>query len=276
MVSCEYTIPVSVVVPCFRCATTINRAVESIAHQTMKPVEVILVDDASGDDTLAALQELAESCQGWVRVLQLSENRGAAHARNVGWEAATQPHLAFLDADDTWHPEKLRIQYEYMRSNPEIAISGHQCIWLRDGETLPKIPEKLNMTKIRAICLVFRNSFSTPSVMLKRDIPLRFDDNKRYAEDIYLWQQAAFAGLRIMRIETPLAYVHKALYGGGGLSGQLCKMEKGELSNFVALYQAGCINWLLFVIATGFSITKYVKRLTIIYAKKWIAFLPLP
>lgn len=261
-------VPVSAVIPCFRCSTTIGRAVASIAQQTAKPVEVILVDDASGDGTLQVLRELAQAHPGWIKVLQLNENRGAASARNAGWEAASQPYIAFLDADDAWHPEKLRIQYEYMCSNPEVAISGHQCIWLHDGETPPDAPLSMAASKIKPVSLIFKSCFSTPTVMLKRCLQFRFPDNKRYSEDLYLWQQIAFSGLPITRMESTLAYIHKAPYGEGGLSAQLWEMEKGELGNFAALYQAGYINWLLLVAATGFSITKYVKRLALTWIRR--------
>lgn len=268
MMEDHVVVPVSAVIPCFRCSTTIGRAVKSIAQQTIKPVEVILIDDASEDGTLPVLQELAQVYPGWVKVLQLNENRGAASARNAGWEAASQPYIAFLDADDAWHPEKLRIQYEYMCSNPEVVISGHQCMWLRDGETPPNVPLILTTSKIEPVSLIFKNCFSTPTVMLKRNIPFRFLDKKRYAEDLHLWQQIAFSGLLVTRIESSLAYVHKALYGDGGLSAQLWEMEKGELSNFAALYRAGSINWLLLIAATGFSILKYVKRLVVTWINR--------
>lgn len=268
MMESHSIVPVSVVIPCFRCSKTIGHAVASIAQQTIKPAEVILVDDASGDSTLSVLQELAQAYPGWVKVLRLGENRGAASARNAGWEAASQPYIAFLDADDAWHPEKLRIQYEYMCSNPEVAVSGHQCMWLRDGETPPDAPLIMTTSKIEAISLIFRNCFSTPTVMLKRNIQFRFSDNKRYCEDSYLWQQIAFAGLLVTRMETTLAYIHKAPYGEGGLSAQLWEMEKGELDNLVTLYQAGRINWLLLIVATGFSILKYVKRLVVTWINR--------
>ncbi len=60
--------PVSVIIPCYRCASTIQRAVQSVSNQTQKPVEVILVDDASGDDTLAALHELAQQNSDWIKL----------------------------------------------------------------------------------------------------------------------------------------------------------------------------------------------------------------
>lgn len=253
--------PVSVVIPCFRCATSIRRAVASVEQQTLKPAEVILIDDASGDDTLSVLHELARSYPAWIRVIALEKNQGPASARNVGWEAATQSYLAFLDADDSWHPGKVRIQYGFMRKTPDVDISGHQCIFRREGEAAPEIFEPLTITRISAISLIFRNSFSTPTVMLKRHIPFRFEENKRYAEDLYLWQRVAFGGGMVMRMECPLAYMFKAPYGVAGLSAEMWAMEKGQLSNFIALYKARHISWVLLFLASVFSIAKYFKRL---------------
>src|SRR5258706_14692588 len=97
--------PVSVVVPCYRCADTIERAVRSVAAQTLRPAEVILVDDGSPDGTGAALERLRERFGAdWIRIVRLPRNLGSASARNAGWELATQRYVAFLDSDDAWHP----------------------------------------------------------------------------------------------------------------------------------------------------------------------------
>lgn len=256
-------LPVSVVIPCFNCADTIKPAVYSIASQTRLPAEVILVEDGSANDTINVLRELELQYSDWIRVVVLKKNQGAASARNAGWLLATQNYVAFLDADDTWHPDKLHIQYEYMRKNPEIALSGHQCVFLERAGDLPAIPINIDVTPISAKSLLIKNAFSTPTVMLKRDISIRFQEDKRFAEDLLLWQKIAFSGLRVVRIEAILAYVHKPVYGAGGLSGQLWEMEKGELSNFLSLYRSQCINGIFYIIACAFSIIKFSKRLLI-------------
>jgi glycosyltransferase involved in cell wall biosynthesis len=253
--------PVSVVVPCFRCGATIGRAVASIASQTQKPAEVLLVDDASGDETSSSLQQLVSGYPGWVKVLVLAHNQGPSAARNAGWEAATQPYLAFLDADDSWHPEKIRIQYEVMRDNPDIDISGHRCLWVRADEALPQVSDEVTITRISVPDLVFGTRLSTPTIMLKRQIPFRFEANKRYAEDVHLWRQVACASSSVVRIESPLAYMHKAPYGGSGLSAELWPMEKGDLSSLFSLYKAKHISWMLLALGSTFSFAKYLKRI---------------
>lgn len=253
--------PISVVIPCYRCCATIQRAVNSVAKQTIKPAEVILIDDASNDDTLTKLNDIAQQYPDWIKVISLSKNNGVASARNAGWEMAIQPYIAFLDADDSWHPNKLNIQYGYMHSNPDVTLCGHQCVYLHDGDTSPDIPKNLSATNISGADLLFKNAFSTPTVMLKRDIPFRFQEGKRYAEDLLLWQQIAFAGLKVVRLESALAYIYKPQYGAIGLSAHLLEMEKGELNNFVTLYQAGSIHFMLYAVSIVFSIAKFIKRL---------------
>lgn len=262
----------TVVIPCFRCGATIGRAVASIAGQTQKPAEVLLVDDAGGGETSSALQQLVSRYPGWVRVLALAHNQGPSAARNAGWEAATQPYLAFLDADDSWHPEKIRIQYGVMRDNPDIDISGHQCLWVRADVALPQVPDEVTITKIRMLDLVLGTRFSTPTIMLKRHIPFRFEVNRRYAEDAHLWRQAACSNGRVVRIESPLAYMHKAPYGVSGLSAELWPMEKGDLSSLLSLYKTKHISGMLLVLGSTFSITKYLKRIAHVQLTRILGF----
>ena len=87
----------------YRAAATLGRAVASVAAQSWRPAEVIIVDDGSDDETPKVLEEL----QGhygtkWLKIVCLSANCGPGAARNVGWGMSTQPYVAFLDADDTW------------------------------------------------------------------------------------------------------------------------------------------------------------------------------
>ncbi|MBE0613573.1 MAG: glycosyltransferase family 2 protein [Burkholderiales bacterium] len=255
--------PISVLIPCFCCASTIRRAVDSVFAQTLAPTEVILVDDASDDETPAALRQLERDYHGRISVVPLKVNCGAASARNTGWALATQPYVAFLDADDSWHPEKLRVQYEYMNTHPDIAVCGHGRAHLRDDAD-PGAPAKNPAaTNITATGLLFSNAFSTPTVMAKRTIPFRFPEGQRYVEDAFLWQQVALSGLAIVRLESDLAYIHKAPYGSSGLSGQLWKMERAELANFVSHFRAERIGSGLLAAATLFSLAKFLKRLLV-------------
>lgn len=257
---------VSVVVPCFRCTETINRAVTSIFFQDHLPREIIIVDDYSSDNgrTLKLLYEIQNQYKNIIsiKILELSRNGGPGSARNAGWNAATQKYIALLDADDTWHPSKIRIQEHFMIVNSDVAICGHGFRFTMNGLTSQSIPEENQIKKklLPSNSFLFKNQFPTSSVMFKRSIPFRFLDGKRYAEDALLWLQASFSGHPIARINLPLVFYHKSHYGEGGLSSRLWDMEKGELSNYFLLFKSKKISILLFFLAISFSLIKFIRR----------------
>jgi glycosyltransferase involved in cell wall biosynthesis len=112
---------VSVVIPAYRAARTVNRAVDSVLEQTRPPVEILVVDDGSPDDLAGALSVYGNR----VTLLQ-KPNGGAASARNLGIEHARGELIAFLDADDYWHPAKLQRQLELFKRYPELGlVAGH-------------------------------------------------------------------------------------------------------------------------------------------------------
>src|SRR5512147_969550 len=91
---------VSVIIPCYNCRHTIRRTINSIVQQTLKPAEVILIDDCSQDNTLEILQELQQKfSKNWIKIISLPVNSGPATARNQGLNLATEDYVALLDAD---------------------------------------------------------------------------------------------------------------------------------------------------------------------------------
>ena len=135
---------VSVIIPCFRCSLTIRRAVQSIVSQTLIPVEVILVDDGSGDGTLDVLHDLQrEHGADWIKVFTNEKNCGPSTARNVAWASAVSDFVAFLDADDSWHPRKIEIQYNWMINNPSVLFTAHLSHVLEEGKGIPALPAQV-------------------------------------------------------------------------------------------------------------------------------------
>jgi glycosyltransferase involved in cell wall biosynthesis len=261
-------VPVTVVVPCFRCKETIQRAVKSVWKQTRRPSEVILIDDASGDGTLAALHSLSVEYPNWIKIITFEKNKGCASARNAGWNAATEEYIAFLDADDSWHPEKLAVQYDIMRMNPDIALTGHPYQVFLPGQVLPLVDLSLCVAKrTGSINLCLRNRFSTPTVMLKKNLPFRFKEGKRFSEDYDLWLQIVFSGFPAYTINGRMTYLHKAPYGESGLSANLWAMEKGELDSFLSLYHTKKILLPMLCLLGSFSLAKYAMRLLIVFIR---------
>ncbi|KQY52461.1 glycosyltransferase family 2 protein [Lysobacter sp. Root494] len=218
--------PVSAVVPCYRCADTIGASIASVATQSLPPHEVLLVDDCSGDGTLEALHELAlHYPEGWIKVLGSPRNGGPSQARNIGWAHASQPYVAFLDADDTWAPAKLELQMAALRDDPGIALIAHRMDVRGRNAGPPSLRPPVRVRILGRKRMLLNNPFPTASVVLRRDLPFRFNENFRRVEDFLLWAQICFSGYRCAKINQTLASWHKANYGAGGLSGDLAAMH---------------------------------------------------
>lgn len=110
---------VSVVIPVFNGAPFVAKAVASVRAQTVKDVEIIVVDDGSTDGTQAILAGLQRS-DGIVWFQQ--DHGGPARSRNRGIEAARGEFVALLDCDDVWLPEKLAAQLDVVRLRPEVGV----------------------------------------------------------------------------------------------------------------------------------------------------------
>lgn len=266
---------VSVVIPCFRCAGTIERAVSSAVNQSHPPLEVILVDDASDDSTPAILDGLSERYAGrGLRVIRLPANAGPSVARNVGWNVARGDLVAFLDADDLWHGEKLARQVVFMQAHPEIALCAHEAGILA-ADALPPADAKMHGSKkIAARDLLFSNRFITPSVVVRRALPLRFRHGRRHMEDHLLWMEIALAGYEIAKLDAVLAWTFKPAFGASGLSAAMWKMEQSELDNYRLLWRAGYLPLIAMLSLCAYSLLKFARRLLILSCRKMRARLP--
>lgn len=253
----------SVIIPCYQCKGTIARALASVAFQTWLPQEVILVDDGNNEETAQFLEEIRKLYgENWIRLLRLPENQGPGAARNAGWDASTQPYIAFLDADDTWHPRKVELQLSFMLQHPEAVLTAHRWTWLERGGG-GNVPDNLSKVRTHPISprwLLLSNRLATPTVMLRRNLPFRFDPRKRFSEDYLLFLTILLSGFPGFYLEATLTYLHKPPYGASGLSGKLWAMEVGELDTYLHLYRKGLIPpWILMGLIP-FSLAKYARR----------------
>ena len=256
---------VSVIIPCYNSSKTIGRAIQSVVEQTLRPAEILLVNDGSEDNTLEVLLEFQNSYgSDWIKVISLEQNSGVSIARNTAWDLASQEYIAFLDADDSWHHRKLEIQFNWMSSHPEITLTGHPCTVLKNGIAISQLPPEWNFRTISFYRLLFSSCIPTPSVMLFRNLPYRFDPNKRYAEDYSLWLNIVANGNTAIYFDLQLAYLHKDRFGAEGLSGNMWNMELGELEMYYNLFKIGEISLFLFLLTITFSLLKHIRRILIV------------
>lgn len=268
---------VSVIIPVYNSKDTIGRAVESVIKQTVLPQEIILIDDCSTDKlTIKCLKNLKDKYKNIIdfKLILSTENKGPGTARNIGWNLAKSKYIAFLDSDDVWHPQKIEIQYNFMKNNNDINFCTHGLVVINDfiKNDFNNFYDKkyISVSKLEPYRLLFKHySDGTPCIMLKKNLEYRFKEGKKYSEDYLLWLEILFKNKGVL-IEKNLAAAFKPLYGTGGLSKNLWKIEKGELETFKILQKKGYISVLLRYIVSCFSFFKFLRRYFIVFFNKLV------
>ena len=119
---------VSVVMPAYNAAATLQASMDSVLRQSHDTLELLVVDDCSHDASWA-LAEAAAARDPRVVPIRQPRNQGVAAARNLGIEAASGGIVAFLDSDDTWHPHKLARQVSHMRaSGAQVSYAAYRRV----------------------------------------------------------------------------------------------------------------------------------------------------
>ena len=259
-------VPVSVIIPCYNCSETIMLAVDSIIRQSALPEDIFLVDDASSDNgqTTKVLHAIKERLDRTIKVniIHLDENNGPAFARNTGWTAASQPYIAFLDADDAWHPKKLEITYGIMERNPLIDLIGHDFYISGRTEMMNAVlsESSYEIVKKGFYSILLVSPFVTPSFFLKRSISERFNVHLRYCEDYEFLLRVAYR-YHVYYTRLKLVQLGKEPFTGGGLTAKRTRMRLGEVAmHFEILkYKKGHI--ILLPAFILLSVIKHIVRL---------------
>jgi glycosyltransferase involved in cell wall biosynthesis len=155
---------VSVIIPAYNRADSIRHAIDSVLAQSMDDFELIVVDDCSTDDTVAVVNAMGDPR---IRVLRHDTNRRAAAARNTGIRAALGKWVAFLDSDDAWLPDKLKLQWQSLENGPEDVRAGCTGYHLIDGDaTFVKVPQLVTHQDMFMGCDLSPGS----TLMVRRDV----------------------------------------------------------------------------------------------------------
>lgn len=198
---------VSVIIPAYNAAAFVEQSARSALEQTHADIEVIVIDDGSKDATAA----LASAIPGVICIRK--PNGGVSSARNAGMRASSGEFIAFLDADDIWHRQKIEAQVALMNRYPESDL-GHTRIDLDMGSfdanaaiPLDGIPPH---TLINDLEPSFRSPYlGTSSVMVRRRAYERvggFDEALPFAEDIKFFLHVLVKKPQMPILEFPAVY----------------------------------------------------------------------
>ena len=202
---------VSVVMPLYNKADYVEAAVRSVLEQTFTDFELVVIDDGSTDGSAAVVQGMTDP-----RIHLLAQgNAGAAAARNAGIAAARGRWVAFLDADDTWRPEKLARQLAVLEREPDLVWAAGA--YVRTGPGPVALEQKISdrawlvrpeVLKDGLLALADASCLWIGTVMARRDVVLELGGFNRaltIGEDVLLWARLAVQHPPLAYVETPIA-----------------------------------------------------------------------
>lgn len=166
---------VSVVIPTYNTAQWVRVAIESaLEQQTSFPVEILVTDDCSTDDTVAILRDYEQRYPGLVRLILRPKNVGMQRNYYGAFEESRGRYIAWLDSDDCWtDPMKLELQVEALDADPSLTMCGHYVRWVARGDQnrverkrFPEVPPGRH-----GLSSILRSNFlPSPSVMFRNGI----------------------------------------------------------------------------------------------------------
>jgi glycosyltransferase involved in cell wall biosynthesis len=201
---------VSVLMPCYNAAATLDEALESLACQTLTDFEIVAVDDGSTDATPQRLQEWARR-ENRLRLLS-QPHAGIIPALNAGLAACQAPYVARMDTDDRAHPERLASQQAYLEAHPETALVSCQVAGFPAGQVrqgfriyIDWLNSLLSDEDIRREIFV-ESPLPHPSVTFRRQAVLEAGgyQERGWAEDYDLWLRLYLAGARFAKLPRVL------------------------------------------------------------------------
>jgi len=203
---------ISVVIPAYNSEKFLEKAVRSVIAQERLPEEILIIDDGSTDGTQRVAEELISGQKGAKPQIKYirQANQGPAVARNTGLKNASGDYIAFLDADDSWLPERLKTQLAVFQTDPNAGLvcSGRVRVDETTGQrTLNCEGDKLSGDGYLDLW-TYRNYITTSSVLARKrclDEVGGFDEDPRVlgSEDAELWLRIA-EKFKIVYVNKPL------------------------------------------------------------------------
>ena len=191
---------VSVIVPMHNSSKHIQECIESVINQTYKNIELIIVDDKSTDNSL----EIAESIKDErIKIIKLSQNVGAAMARNRGIDEASGEYICFLDSDDYWYKEKIEKQVKFIKENDYTFIYSAYEFLKENKKHIAYVPESITYKQALKNTTIFTSTVMFNMKYLnKKDI---YMENVKRGQDTLTWWKVLKKGITAYGINKPLA-----------------------------------------------------------------------
>ncbi|MFC1997547.1 glycosyltransferase family 2 protein [Chloroflexota bacterium] len=196
----------SIVIPAFNQARFLQEAINSVLEQTYTNFELIIVNDASSDNTTEIVQQYSDPR---IKYIIHEINKGLPAARNTGMRAASGKNIALLDSDDFFHPKKLEIHASFLKHNPAVDITYNPRYELNYSETTIRDLFRPPLT-VGLRDLIHGYPFTPSDMVLRKDVTERvglFDERfTAGGEDLEYPATLALAGCRFASVDRALNY----------------------------------------------------------------------
>jgi|TARA_B100001093_G_scaffold71799_1_gene62360 teichuronic acid biosynthesis glycosyltransferase TuaG len=176
---------VDIILPCFNCEKTIDETLKSIKSQSYKKWRLLVIDDGSQDKTLGKIKSYSKNKKIKIKIIKIRENKGAGFCRNLALKFSKSEYVAFIDSDDIWQKNKLKIQLEFMKKNKHMFSYTNYIAFKKINKNIIKnkilVPSSFNQKKF-----IKNTSICTSTMMIKRSIikNVKFTNTKR-CEDFF-------------------------------------------------------------------------------------------
>ena len=198
---------VTIIIPTYNYAEYVREAVVSVIGQTYRPIEIIVVDDGSQDNTREVLAEFINA--GKIHYIY-QDNKGLAAARNTGLRSSGGEYISFLDADDLMDEKKIEIQARYLDQHPECGVTFSDFRFFKDNDRSNLIKPPVHHSGELTLRDFIRGNFMpVHTTLVRQDVFKKagyFDESLRECEDSDLWIRAMMAGIRFFYMDQVLAF----------------------------------------------------------------------
>ena len=212
---------ISIILPVYNAELYLQSTIDSILKQSYNNFELLVIDDCSTDSSYDIINSIIQK-DSRVSYYKLEKNSGGpATPRNYGINKAKNSLIAFVDSDDIWHPNKLEIQYEFLKSDHNIKfVSSFKTYKKFNRDTFSK---NFSFTVLNYQDLLNKNFVNNSTVLVYKKYLQPFDVCSKYIaiEDAKQWLDIARKGTNCYLIHLPLIYYRKV---EGSLSNNKIKM----------------------------------------------------
>ena len=181
---------ISCIIPMYNSSKTIIRALDSIRKQTYQEgvLQIIVIDDGSTDNSIDLVQDFKRTYSTMNITLLKKKNGGVSSARNAGLKYAQGNYIAFLDSDDIWLNNKIKLQLDTIIENPNIDLLGSTF----DDITLTKVLGRKvgKLIPLKPFGYAIKTQLVTSTVFFKREVYDKIgglDESMKYSEDMNYW-----------------------------------------------------------------------------------------